>query len=104
MYPFCAKEIQDAGMKCEQCGRVIGSATLPSMRDRPEIEITPGMINAGVKEIRSFRRDENCTTEIVRAVYSAMHDRFLLDREARQAAKHCEQSPVARRKFATFET
>jgi hypothetical protein len=81
-------DIQDAAIKCKQCGSSIDSAT------PPEIEITPGMINAGVKEFRSFRRDETCTTEIVRAVYSAMHKRLLLDHEGGQATKRREQSPV----------
>jgi hypothetical protein len=103
-YPFCAKKIQDAAIKCEQCGRVINSATPTGMTVRPEIDITPGMINAGVKEFRTFRRDENCTTEIVRAVYSAMHERFLLDQKTEQAAKCREQSPAARGTFASFQT
>jgi hypothetical protein len=81
-------DIQDAAIKCKQCGSSIDSAT------SPEIDITPGMINAGVKEFRSFRRDETCTTEIVRAVYSAMHERFLLDQHAEQATKGREQSPL----------
>jgi hypothetical protein len=86
--PFCTMDIQDAAIKCKQCGSSINSAT------PPEIDITPGMINAGVKEFRSFRRDEKCVTEIVRAIYSAMHDRFLLDYEAGQATKRRGQSPV----------
>ena len=63
------------------------------MDAREKIEVTPEMIDAGVREFFSFDRDEDDPAEIVTGVYSAMRETLLLGAPKAQARESPCLSP-----------
>jgi hypothetical protein len=59
--------------QCREIERFIGNSTLCDSDDGADkIEITPAMVDAGLKEIWGYRPEDNESEETVTAIFRAM--------------------------------